>query len=164
MPNAMPRLGRKRPRDDGDRGREDHCRANALHRAPGDQQRAVRGDAAAQRGEGENCRPGQEQPFESDEIAELARRCREAGEDQQVDADHPVRGGEADAEIPPYRGKRDPDHGHVEHDQPEHAAHGHQDPPTPLLVRTCQRMPSATDPAAIACFDETADTPGLLRE
>src|SRR3954463_13844630 len=115
-------------RDQGQRGREQHRRAEPLDAAAGDQHRARAGERGDRAAGGEDGEAEEEQPFAAEPVAERAARQKEAREDERVAREHPLLGGEGQPEVARDRGERDVRRGHVEQQQRRRRAHHREGP------------------------------------
>ena len=102
--------------DDRQRHRLDDGSTETLQRPCADEHLLRRREPAAERGEGEERDPEQEQAPVAEEVAEPARQQEEPAEGEQVRVRDPRQRALAEAEIVPDRGQRDADNRHVEDD------------------------------------------------
>src|SRR4051794_22576017 len=115
-------------RDQGQRGREQHRRAEALDAATGDQHRARAGERGDRAAGGEDGEAEEEQPFAPEPVAERAAREKEAREHERVAREHPLLARERQPEVARDRRQRDVRRGHVEQQQSRGRADDGQGP------------------------------------
>ena len=96
----LPRLGEHRDDHPEDHGRR-HRAADALDEAGRDQHLLALGEAAQQRGDGEDAEPGEEDAAARDEVAEPAGQQQQPAEGDQVRVDDPGEAGLREAEVAP---------------------------------------------------------------
>ena len=106
---------------------------DALNCAHGDEPSAARGKARDQRSDPEDRNADDEQRLDTDNVAELARRRRQNGKDEEISVDDPVRRDLREPEFGTDRRQGNPDHRLVEQDDAENPSHGGEDQPLALV-------------------------------
>ena len=102
-------------------GRRRHGGAHTLHRPGRDQQRAIGGQPAGHRGDGEHPDPGDERPFMPDRIADPATEQQQTAEGQYIGGDDPTLAGIGEIKFGLHAGQRDDHDGAVEGGHQLHA-------------------------------------------
>ena len=108
--------------------------ADALHEAGADEQLLVRGQAAGQRGRGEEREAGEEDAPTTDQVTEAAGEQQQAAERDQVAVDHPGEGRLREAEVLLDRRQRDVHDRRVEDDHHEAGAEDEQRGPASVSL------------------------------
>ena len=117
-------------REDRERRRRDHRRAEALERARRDQRRLRPGEAGEQRGEREHDEADQEQAPPPEQVGRAPAEQQEAAEDERVRADHPLQVLLREPEVDLDRGQRDV---HDRDVQDDHELHARSAAPAPAI-------------------------------
>ena len=118
--------------DQGQRGGEHPGAADALQPAREVEQGRVLGDAAEERGEGEDPEPDREHAPAPEPVAERAGGEQEGGEGQRVGIDDPLQAGEAGVQFTLDVRQGDVDDGDVEQQHERRDRDQDQGPPFPL--------------------------------
>ncbi len=115
VPDGVGGGDQRQPGRGGDGG------ADALDRAGGDEQRAVGGQAAGGRGDGEDADAGDEGPLVPDRVADAAAEQQQATEGQHVGGDHPALAGVGQVQVGLHARQRDHHDGAVQGGHQLHA-------------------------------------------
>jgi hypothetical protein len=132
---------REEVHDQRERDRRDNRTAEALDRTRRDQEPLRRGQAAGDRGQGEERDPDQEQSPVAEQIAEAAAEQEEAAERQQVGVDHPGERRRREPEVLPNRRQRDVHDRRVENDHQVAQAQDDQREPAGASIHRHQSLP-----------------------
>ncbi len=117
--------------DERQRGGEHGGPAHALHGTGGDEVGRRRGQATAQRGQGEHEQPEDEDPLASEPVRQRALGEDQRGQADGVGGDHPLQIVEGCVQGPLDRGQRHLDDGDVDEEHEGAAAHRDQGQPLP---------------------------------